>query len=144
MPRPTKGERIPGSGRKKGYKETKTLDKEAARELVRKLVTAELLPIVEAQITAAKGLRHTYMRDKKGRYVHLTDPADIATALNSGNEGSYYWTFTKDPSTQAAADLLNRALDKPKEQLQEIKVIGDDEMVRRLHAGRARAAAKKE
>ena len=36
-----------------------------------------------------------------------------------------------------------RALDKPKEQLQEIRVTGDEQVIRRLHAGRARAAAVK-
>jgi hypothetical protein len=40
--------------------------------------------------------------------------------LNSGDEGSYYWIHTKDPSVQSFTDLMNRALDKPKEQEQEI------------------------
>ena len=49
----------------------------------------------------------------------------------------------KRPERQAFTDLMNRAIDKPREQPHEVKVTGDDEMVRRLHAGRARAAALK-
>lgn len=76
---------------------------------------ANLSPLVEAQIAAAKGISHFFLRDKNGRFQRITDERAIETALNSGDEGSYYWTYTKDPSTQAFTDLMNRALDKPKE-----------------------------
>src|SRR5262249_11496431 len=46
------------------------------------------------------------------------DPKQIEAALNAGEEGKQYWTFTKDPSIQAFTDLMNRALDKPTEQIQ--------------------------
>jgi hypothetical protein len=52
--------------------------------------------------------------------------------------------WEKEPSVAAFTDLLNRALDKPQEQVQEFKITGDDEQIRRLHAGRARAKAAKE
>jgi len=44
--------------------------------------------------------------------------------LNAENasEGSTYWIFSKDPNVQAFTDLLNRAIDKPSEQVQ---VTGD-------------------
>jgi len=58
------------------------------------------------------------MREAKGRFVHLTDPKQIEIALNSGDEGKYYWTYTKDLNIQAFTDLMNRALDKPTEQVQ--------------------------
>ena len=57
------------------------------------------------------------MRDAQGRFVHLTDWKQIEIALSSGDEGKYYWTYTKDPSIQAFADLMNRTLDKPVEQM---------------------------
>lgn len=122
MPRPKKGQRTPGSGMPKGWKSPQTLDKEAARTLVRERVIASLTPMLDAQITSAIGLRHTFMRDKSGKFVLLTDAKDIETALNSGNEGTYYWTFTKDPSTPAFQSLLDRALDKPKEQPLDVNV----------------------
>jgi hypothetical protein len=49
--------------------------------------------------------------------------------------------WEKDPSVQAFQSLLDRALDRPKEQEQTIKITGDDEQIRRLHAGRDRARA---
>ena len=48
-----------------------------------------------------------------------TDPivaeAQIDAALASGN---LFWIYTKDHSVQAFTDLMNRALDKPTEQVQ--------------------------
>jgi len=38
--------------------------------------------------------------------------------LNSGDEGKYYSTYTKDPNVQAFTDLMNRALGKPVEPMQ--------------------------
>ena len=53
----------------------------------------------------------------------VNNPKAIETALNCGDKDSYYWIFTKDPSVQAFTDLMNRALDKPAEQ---VKVTGED------------------
>jgi hypothetical protein len=122
----------------KGHLTTKGLAKEAAREYVRQRVTAEMAGLLDAQVAHAKGIRHTFLRDENGRFVQLTDPKQIETALNSGDEGKYYWTFTKDPSTQAFTDLMNRAIDKPKEQEQTVVLIGEDALEARLKAGRAR------
>src|SRR5262249_26993703 len=106
----------PGAGTKKGNKWATTITKEAGREALRKLVLEKLKPLVEAQLANALGIRHVFLRDEQGRFVHLTDPKQIEIALNSGDEGKYYWTYTKDPSIQAFTDLMNRALDKPAEQ----------------------------
>ncbi len=49
----------------------------------------------------------------------------------------------KDPSVQAFTDLMNRALDKPKEQPQELQISGSLELVSaRLLAARKRLALK--
>ena len=114
----THGGARPGAGKPRGRKWASTITKEAAREVLRKRVIQQLEPLVQAQIDNAMGIRHTFLRDEQGRFVQLTDPKQIEIALNSGDEGKYYWTFTKDPSIQAFTDLMNRALDKPTEQVQ--------------------------
>src|SRR5262249_21780924 len=95
-----------------------TISKEQAREVLRTQVIQELEPLVRAQIDSALGIRHTFMRDAQGRFVRLTDPDQIEAALNSGDEGKYYSTYTKDPNVQAFTDLMNRALGKPVEPMQ--------------------------
>lgn len=41
---------------------------------------------------------------------------------------------TRDPSIQAYTDLMNRALDKPKEQEQEIKLSGEVTLIEKLQS----------
>ena len=121
MPRP------PGSGKPKGYKAPATRDKEAARELARALILQSLEPLIAAQIANAKGISHFMLRDPKtGKFERLTDPDQITAALNAdgAEEGSSYYIWAKDPNVQAFTDLMNRALDKPKEQEQEVKLSG--------------------
>jgi hypothetical protein len=125
-------------GRPKGLKNTATLTKEAARERVRQRVLAELDPLLDAQISQATGISHFFLRNTLGPFEQVTDPALIAAALNAGDEGRYYWIFIKDPSIQAFTDLMNRALDKPKEAELEVSVRGEVELVRRLAAARMR------
>src|SRR5262249_31232643 len=97
------------------FKFPSTLCKEQAREALRAIVIREMDSLIRPQLDNAKGVRHTFLRDGQGRFVRLTDPKQIEDALNSGEEGTVYWTFTKDPSIQAFTDLMNRALDKPTE-----------------------------
>lgn len=115
-----KGGKRPGAGMPKGTITKPTLDKLAAREALRTIVTREMDELVAAQLANAKGISHFFLRDKAGQFVKIEDPKLIQQALNSGEEGKYYWVFTKDPSIQAFTDLMNRALDKPKEQEQEV------------------------
>lgn len=142
-----KGGKRPGAGKPKGYKHASTirnaLNKEAAREVVRALVLAEIGPLVRAQIAHAQGISHFMLRDPKtGKFERITDVDQIQAALNAdeAQEGSSYYIWAKDPSVQAFTDLLNRALDKPKEQEQEFKVSGDGALIEALLAGRKRAA----
>lgn len=104
-----------GKGKPKGYKAPDTIERMEARAHIKARVLAELDPMLDAQFANAKGLRHTFMREKSGKFVMLTDPKDIETALNSGDDGKYYWTFTKDPNVQAFAALMDQALGKPRE-----------------------------
>lgn len=85
---------------------------------------------------AAKGLSHFFLRDEKGQFKRITDEAQIEAALNSGNENAF-WIDTKDPSTPAFTDLMNRAIDKPIESV-DMHVSGDAELLARLHAARKR------
>ena len=120
---PSGGKR-PGAGRPKGIKLPATLDKILAREHVRELVTANLGPMIRAQIAHACGIGHLYTRDKAGKFNKIEDQAQVDALLANGTKDEDYWIFTKDPSVQAFTDLLNRALDKPKEQEQSLDVKG--------------------
>lgn len=137
---PTGGKRA-GAGRPKGKFGKKRLDKEAARELVRQLVTEHLRPMIESQIANAKGISYLVVREQSsGKFKRVTE-AMAKVKLGSDEEIIEVWE--KDPSVQAFSDLLNRAIDKPKEQEQQIVVSGEIDLISRLHAGRERAAKAK-
>lgn len=135
-----KGGARPGAGMPKGYKTQKTLDKEAARVAVREVVIRHMNRMLQSQIAHAIGIGHLYTRDKTGKFNKIENQAEVDRLLREGNEDEDYWIFTKDPSVQAFTDLMNRALDKPKEQEQEIKVTGEITLIDKLLAGRKRAA----
>lgn len=117
MPR---GGARPGSGRPKGSKTKATLDKEAARELVRQRVIERLGPMLDAQFANAEGIKYLVVRDKKtGKFLRV---GEGRAKLEKDEELIEVWE--KDPSVQAFTDLLNRALDKPKEQAQEVEHSG--------------------
>lgn len=141
----TRGGRRPGSGTKKGAKHKPTLVKEAAREVVRQRITERLMPIVDAQIDSAIGISHFMLRDPgTGQWERVNDPDQIVAALNDprAKQGSTFRIYVKDPNANAARDMLAYAIDKPKEQLQEIKVEGGESLIAALHAGRQRAAER--
>ncbi len=127
-------------GKAKGFKAPATLEKEAAREAVRQRITQRIVPLVDAQIDSAIGIKHFFLRDEFGQWKRITKPERIEEALNAGKG---YWIYTKDPNSQAARDMLDRAIDRPKEQVQEIAVTNTDALVASLMAGRQRAAAAK-
>lgn len=133
-------------GRPKGAKSKSTIDKEAAREALRQIVLRDMDELVRAQIHSATGISHFMLRDKTtGQWRRLTNWREIEAALNdtTASAGSTYWIYTKDPSTQAFTDLMNRALDKPKEQEQEIKLSGDDALITALMNGRKYAQERR-
>lgn len=107
------GGKRPGAGRKLGYKMPATLDKLAAREFVRQKVTEALEPLIAAQIANATGLKYLVARDPKTGKFERIGPGGVTSE-------AIIEVWEKDPSVQAFSDLLNRALDKPKEQEQAI------------------------
>lgn len=143
MAKAKRGGARPNSGPEKGTKYAPTLKKEAAREALRAVVMRHMDDMLRAQIAHAKGIGHLYTRDKNGKFTKIENIAAIDKLLLEGTEDEDYWIFAKDPSVQAFTDLMNRALDKPKEQEQEIKLTGDAEMIAALYAGRQRAAQRK-
>ncbi len=117
-------------------KAAKTLVKEEARRLLREKVTARLGPLVDAQIENALGIKYLVVREKKGgKFLRVTESMAQAK-LGKGEEIVEVWE--KDPSIHAFTDLMNRALDKPKEQVLEVNIQGD--IVARLIEGRKRVA----
>lgn len=119
---PRGGKRV-GAGLPKGYKFKKTLDKEASRERTRALITAEIGPMLFAQIAHAKGLSYLVAREvKTGKFKKLTE--ELAAGISDGTNEDYeaIEVWAKDPSIQAFTDLMNRALDKPKDQPQDLNV----------------------
>lgn len=105
----------------KGYVYPQTLQKEEGKALLREMVLSELRPIVRGLIGKATGINHMMLRDETtGQWMRLTEPEQIEQALNAkgAEEGKTYWIHTKDPDVQAAADILNRAIGKPVEEIQ--------------------------
>ena len=127
-------------GKPKGYKAKKTLDKEAARDLVRQRVFKALKPLVDAQIANAKGLSYLVTRDKKtGKFLRVTE---AMARVKQGISEETIEVWEKDPSVYAFTDLMNRAIDKPKEQLQEVAMTLSEELLGRLDAIKARNRGK--
>jgi hypothetical protein len=111
-----------GAGRPKGSKDPQTLSKEQAREALRQIVIAEMHALVDAQLANAKGIKYLVVREKKsGKFIRVTEAmARQKQELTDNEEIIEVWE--KDPSVQAFTDLMNRAIDKPKEQEQEVDV----------------------
>ena len=134
-----KGGKREGSGRPHGSKNVATITKEQSREALRAIVLREMDALLAAQITNAKGLKYLVARDKKsGKFVRVTE-AMAKVKLGQDNDEETIEIWEKDPSVQAFTDLMNRALDKPKEQEQELRLTGTLELVtQRLMAARKR------
>lgn len=126
-------------GPKKGAIYKPTLDKAQAREALRRIVIREMESLVSAQLANAKGLKYLVARNAKtGKFERVT-PAMLDAADDELQERIEVWE--KDPSIQAFADLMNRALDKPAEH---VELTGKDggpiDLVTRLQAARKRIA----
>lgn len=134
-------------GRPKGAKNKKTLaeqqEKEATRQVVRDMVKKRVKTMIAAQISSSEGIKYLVVREKKsGKFKRVSEAmARARQALTADEEIIEVWE--KDPSIQAFTDLMNRVIDKPKEQEQEIKLSGSVDLIATLNAGRQRAANAK-
>lgn len=126
MPR---GGARPNSGPKKGSKTAATISKEQAREALRAVVQQHMGELVSAQISNAKGINYLVVREKAtGKFLRVGKGR--AEKLKPEEESIEVWE--KDPSVQAFTDLMNRALDKPKEQEIEIEHKGGIRIIHEL------------
>lgn len=140
MPR---GGKRPGAGRPKGSKETKTLEKEAARAFWRDRVIQQLDPLFKAALTSALGYSYLVVRDKRsGKFIRRATETDVGGKLKADREILEIWE--KEPSTPAIKDLLDRALDKAMDRREDkVDIPQLDQLVDALKAGRARVAKRK-
>ena len=111
------GESARINGRKGGRpKHQATIDKALMREELRRIVCAEMAPMTAAQIANAKGIKYLVTRHKNsGKFIRVTE---AMAKVKLGDDEEIIEVWEKDPSVQAYTDLMNRALDKPAEQVQ--------------------------
>lgn len=120
MPR---GGARPNSGPAKGTRYAPTISKEVARAEFRELIREYAPELHMAQFANAKGIKYLVGREKNtGKFVRLTQ-AQVDAVL-SGEDDKYMAleVWEKDPSTPAYTDLMNRWMDKPAEQPQQVHV----------------------
>lgn len=130
-----RGGKRAGAGRKKG---PQTLEKEVLRAIVRERVGAKIKTLVDAQLSNAIGVHFLVVREKvSGKFLRVGKGR--AETLKPEEEIIEVWE--KDPSVQAFTDLLNRAIDKPKEQEQTINLTGSVNIVTILRERHARYIA---
>jgi len=118
-PKKVNGGARPGAGRKKGGHNQSTISKLEARELLRKHVMDEFGPLIKAQVANSLGIHYLVVREKvSGKFLRVGELR--ARGLKPDEEVVEIWE--KDPSVQAFTDLMNRTLDKPAEQEQDLNV----------------------
>ena len=105
-----KGGARPGAGKPKGYKHQGTLEKEAARKLLRERVCEKLIPLIDAQIENALGIKYLVVRDKKtGKFIRVTE---AMAKVKVGDSEEVIEVWEKDPSAHAFDGLVSQALGK--------------------------------
>ena len=118
----TWGGKRKGAGKPKGVLWPTTIAgrvaKAEARELVRQAITAELQPLINAQISNAIGIKYLVARDPKTGKFERIGPEGLTPDATIE-------VWQKDPSVQAFTELLNRALDKSADQPASVAVTGD-------------------
>jgi len=103
-------------GRTKGTPNKASIDKVAERDRLRRMVCEALEPMTAAQIANAKGIKYLVTRHKNsGKFIRVTE---AMAKVKLGDDEEIIEVWEKDPSVQAYTDLMNRALDKPAEQVQ--------------------------
>ena len=110
------------------------------REQVRQRVFAAMDPMLDAQIANSMGIKYLVVRSKAGQFIRRVDENMDPERIAKGEEIVEVWL--KDPSVQAFTDLMNRAIDKPTEMIQQevsLTIRGLDE---RLRNARKRLSGK--
>lgn len=114
------------------------VSKRVAREAVRVLILPHLSELVAAQVAQAKGIKYLVARNIKGEFKRIADTTaeELDALLADGS--TLIEVHTQNPSTPAFTDLLNRAIDKPKEQEIEVTHGVTQELFALLDAGKLR------
>lgn len=128
-------------GRQKGTKNQATIDREWERELLRRQILKARGPMTDAQIAHAQGVSYMVLRNPDGTFTRATDEKQIDAACAVG--ASAFKIFTQVPNPQSYNTLMAYAVDKPKEQPQEIQVSGSLTLIaEKLITARKRLALK--
>ncbi len=123
-----KGGKRDGAGRPPGRLNNATITKEQAREAMASVIRDRAAAMVEAQVAHALGLKYLVARDKVGKFKRLSQEEADALLAGENPEFAVIEVWDKDPSVQAFTDLMNRAFDKPAEQVQQIAHSGGIEI----------------
>jgi hypothetical protein len=103
-------------GRRKGSKNKKTLEKQAALAAFQKRVREAIDPLFEAQMTTAVGCTYLYYVSPNRREPQIVkDPRKIALYLKGElkpRKGEYYFITTERPDNKAIDSLLDRTFGK--------------------------------
>ena len=125
MPKGKHGGKRPNSGPKPGTVYAPTREKAIAREALRAVIDKHMEAMTEAQIKHAIGIKYLVKRSKAGGKFEKVSVDQLDAALAGQDDGSLILeVWDQIPSTPAYTDLMNRHLDKPKEQEQEHKIDG--------------------
>jgi hypothetical protein len=132
-------------GRPKGKKSAATLEREAVAAAFRQRVLKAADRLFDAQLALASGCSFLYRiertkskKQEKARHVLVTDAEEIQRYLDGELDSEdYYYVTTKEPNNQAIVDMLNRAIGKPKDEIEHsgaitVTAMSDEEIDRRL------------
>jgi hypothetical protein len=107
-----------GGGMPKGAKTAKTLEKEALRAELRRMVGEALGPMTQAQIANAQGIKYLVAREvKSGKFIEVSEEQVRAILSGANDTLEMLEVWEKQPNVQAFTDLMNRTIDKPVEQV---------------------------
>ena len=98
-------------------------------------LAAEVTPLAEALLSAAKGVCHLMAKNRDGTWTEVTDPIIMAKVLNSGE--TFYRLHARNPDVRALKDIFDRLFGTPTQQV-DMTVRGDAELVARLARARQR------
>lgn len=109
-------------GRPKGSKSAATLERESIAAAFKQRVMRSADVLFEAQLSLAQGCSFLYRverkKGEKDKHVLVTDPDEIKAYLDGEAEGDYHYITTKEPNNQAIANMLDRGIGKPVEELE--------------------------
>ena len=106
-------------GRPKGSQSQATLTKAEAREALRTVVISHMDAMLSAQIKNAQGINYLVKRAKAGGKFEKVKADQLDAVLAGQDDDSLILEVWEErPNVQAFTDLMNRALDKPIEQIE--------------------------